>query len=359
MLGPRLDTAGDIAHARETLGAEILGHAEAPGAVMAVDEEVFLAWQVTETLGNLAQRDRFGAGDRADLEFEGLAHVDQVRVGCGGGQEAVRCFDGEFEWDGVGCHEERSGRAGEIVAGGIEGGDDGFGAAKATGGVPGNFKRGEILAKGVVGEEASTQRFADAGDELDRFERLKTADDAAERAEDARLTAVGDAAGRRRFGEKAAVARAALGGVEDAHLALEAVNAAIDQRPAGESGGVVVEVTAGEIIRAVDDDIVAGEERESVGDRDALGVFDDGNERIGGAEAARSGRDLEFADGGVLVEKLALKVVGFDAVEVGDAEGADAGGREVKGSGTTEAAGADDEDPGGGELLLAGDAELI
>jgi hypothetical protein len=104
LLGPSLDTAGDVAHARKALGAQILGHPQASAAVMAVDEKVFLARQVAEAFGDLAHRDRLGAGDRADLEFEGLAHVDQVRVGCGGGQEAVRCFDGEFEWDGVGCH---------------------------------------------------------------------------------------------------------------------------------------------------------------------------------------------------------------------------------------------------------------
>ncbi len=100
------------------------------------------------------------------------------------------------------------------------------------------------MAECVVGEEAAAQRFADAGDELDRFERLKTADDAAERAEDARLAAIGDGAGCGWLGEKAAVARAALGGVEDADLALEAVDAAIDQRPARKSGGVIVQVTA-------------------------------------------------------------------------------------------------------------------
>ena len=271
----------------------------------------------------------------------------------------MRFLDGEFERDGVGCHEEWSGSAGKIVAGRIECGDGGCGAAEAASGIARDFKRGEILAECVVGEKAAAQRFADAGDELDRFERLKTTDDAAERAEDAGLAAVGNGAGRGWLGEKAAVARAALGGVEDADLALEAINAAVDERPAGESGGIVVEVAGGKIVGSVDDDIVAGEERESVAGSDAFGVFDDGDERIGGAQAAGGGCDFEFADGGVVVEELALEIVVFDAVEVGNAEGADAGGREVKGGGTAEAAGADDEDAGGRELLLAGDAELI
>lgn len=215
------------------------------------------------------------------------------------------------------------------------------------------------MAKGVVGEEASTQRFADAGDELDRFEGLETADDAAERAEDAGLAAVGDGAGRGWFGEKAAVARAPVRWIEDADLALESVNTTVDKRAAGEERGVVIEVTGGKVIGAIDDDIVGGEEGESVGDGDAVGVFDDTDKRIRRAQAAGGGDDLEFADGGVVVEELALEVVGFDAVKVGDAERADAGGREVEGGGTAEAAGADDEDAGGREFLLAGDAELI
>ena len=99
LLGPGLDAAGDVAHARKTLGAQILGHPQTPAAVMAVDEQVFLARQVAEAFGDLAHRDRLGAGDGADFEFEGLAHVDQVRVGCGRVKEAVRFLDGEFEWD--------------------------------------------------------------------------------------------------------------------------------------------------------------------------------------------------------------------------------------------------------------------
>ena len=139
-----------------------------------------------------------------------------------------------------------------------------LGAAEAASGVARDFKRGEILPERIVGEEAATQRFADAGDELDRFERLKTADHAAERAEDAGFAAVGDGAGRGWLGEKAAVARAALGGVEDADLALEAINAAVDERTAGEGGGVVVEVAGGKIVGSVDDDVVARDEIEHI-----------------------------------------------------------------------------------------------
>ena len=232
-------------------------------------------------------------------------------------------------------------------------------AAGAASGGAGDFERGEILPEGVVSEQSAAKGFADAGDKLDGFEGLETADDAAERAEDTGFAAVGYGAGGGWLGEKAAVAGRARGGIEDGDLALKFINAAVDERATRQDGGVVVEVAGGERIGAVDDEVVGGEERKGVGGGDALGVLDDLDERIGGAEAAGGGDDLAFADGGVVVEKLTLEVVRLDAVEVGDAEGAEAGGGEVKGSGTAEAAGADHEDARGGELLLAGDADLI
>ena len=42
-LGPSLYAADDIAHTRKALGAEKLGHAQAASAVMAMDEQVFIA----------------------------------------------------------------------------------------------------------------------------------------------------------------------------------------------------------------------------------------------------------------------------------------------------------------------------
>lgn len=76
-------------------------------------------------------------------------------------------------------------------------------------------------------------------------------------------------------------------------------------------------------------------------------------------EAGGGGIDFGRADGGGVVEELALEVVFLDVVEIGEAKRADAGGGEVEGGGAAQAAGADDEDAGGGELLLAGDADVF
>lgn len=147
-------------------------------------------------------------------------------------------------------------------------------------------------------------------------------------------------------------------GIEDGDLTFEFIDAAVDERAAGEDGGVVIQVTRGESVGAVDSDVVGGKDGEGVGGGDAFGMRDDVDERIGGAKTAGGGDDLEFTERGVVMEELALEIVGLDAVEVGDAERADPGGGEVEGGGAAEAAGADDENPGGGEFLLAGDADL-
>ena len=84
---------------------------------------------------------------------------------------------------------------------------------------------------------------------------------------------------------------------------------------------------------------------------------DDGDVGIEGAEPAGGGVDLRFADGGGVVEDLALEVVEGDGIEIGQPERADTGGGEVEGGGAAEAAGADDEHAGGGEPALAGEAD--
>ena len=70
-------------------------------------------------------------------------------------------------------------------------------------------------------------------------------------------------------------------------------------------------------------------------------------------ELLGGGVELRAADVFGGVDDLALQVAGVDDVEVDQAEGADAGRGEVEGERRTEPAGADAEDFGGLELLLA------
>jgi hypothetical protein len=59
------------------------------------------------------------------------------------------------------------------------------------------------------------------------------------------------------------------------------------------------------------------------------------------------------------VEDLALQVGDIDLVAVGDAQLADAGSGKVESCRTTEAARADDEEPGSTQLRLPLDANLV
>jgi putative Holliday junction resolvase len=59
------------------------------------------------------------------------------------------------------------------------------------------------------------------------------------------------------------------------------------------------------------------------------------------------------------VQQLALQIVLFHPIEIGDADRADARGRQIKRCGTAEAAGADDQDPRRGKFLLTSNADSI
>ena len=241
---------------------------------------------------------------------------------------------------------------------GMEGGDRRRGGARATRGRAREFELGEFLVQRVVDEQASAQRFAAARDQLDRLQRLQATDDAAQRADDASLAAIRHGARGRWFGKQATITRRAVLRIEDGDLALEFINAPVNQRPAREGGGIVIEVAGGKRVGPVDDDIVAGEDTQGIAGRDALGVLDDADVGIGLAQS-RGGRGyLWLPDGRVVVEELALEIVGFHAVKVGDTERADACGREVKRGGATQPARANHEHPRGGELLLAGEPDL-
>ena len=232
------------------------------------------------------------------------------------------------------------------------------GAAEWAIRVAGERESLEDLGEGVVGEQTPAEWGADTSDEFDGFEGLEAADDSAQRAEHARLAATGHTARGRWGGEEAAVAWAAARRIENGDLSFEFEYAAVDNRALREERGVVVEVPGGEIIRAVDDHIVVGEQGEGVVYGHAVAMFDDVDEGIRRAQSPRGGGDFRFADGSGVVEELALEVVIGDPIEVGDTERPDSGGREVEGGGTAESAGADDEHAGAGEFALTNDADF-
>ena len=110
----------------------------------------------------------------------------------------------------------------------------------------------------VEEEQAADERTALAEGEFQDFRGLDGADDAGQNAQDAAFGATGDHAGRRRFGIKAAVTRAVEMRREDAGLALEPEDRAVNVGLFEQDAGVVGEVAGGKIVRAIDDDVVLG-----------------------------------------------------------------------------------------------------
>lgn len=295
-----------------------------------------------------------GVFQSADCELERLANIDEHGGEVGPLEQLAGLIDVYFE-----RIIAAGGGRGRGFRGGRRFGRGGAGrAARGAGGIARHALRGECASERIVGEHASDKRFAAARDELDHFHRLKAADDAAQRSNDAGFAATGHGSRGRRRRKQTTVARAAGRRMIDRELAGKFENTAMHQRPPGANGGVVAEVARGKIVRAVDDDIV--------GRKESVGIFrrhggvnrvdrDFGVER---AEPTGGGIDFEPADGGGVVEELALEVVPFHAVRIDEADGADAGGGKVEGDGAAEAPGADNQHARGTEAFLAGHADF-
>ena len=188
--------------------------------------------------------------DRAERAFPVFAHVDKLH-GVEAGAEFV---GGEFV--GVQCGHSRD-SAGFAVACGREFGD---GAAH---GIGGEAQRARRHRKRIPEQQTAGKRFAEAGEELDRFGRLDGSDESGEDAEHASFGAVGHGAGRGWLGKKAAISGTATE-IENARLPLEALNRSVNERATGKHAGVVDEVTCRKIVRAVENDVVSGDEREGI-----------------------------------------------------------------------------------------------
>ncbi len=96
MLSPSIDAALDITDASETLRAQVLGDAQTATAVVAMDEQVLVARQHGQLLGDLAHGNRLRAGDATDGALMRLTHIDEPRLSWSGGEEALGFCNGEF-----------------------------------------------------------------------------------------------------------------------------------------------------------------------------------------------------------------------------------------------------------------------
>ncbi len=158
---------------------------------------------------------------------------------------------------------------------------------------------------------------------------LQCADDPGQHAEDSTFGARGNQSGRRRLRIQASIARPA-GIAEYADLPLEAENRTVDVRLAEENASVVHQVARGEIVGAIDDDVVIAEEVERILAGQPSFVLIDLNVGIQSAKARGSCFDFWPADVRRAEKNLALQVGQIDLVEVDEANAAHTGGGEIQ-----------------------------
>ena len=200
----------------------------------------------------------------------------------------------------------------------------------------------------VVHHQAAKQRLADAGDQLDRLGAHHRRDRRAQNAEHATLGAGRDHSRWRRLRVQVAIVQAEpVGGVlpEHRHLTLEPVDRPPDVRLAREHRGVVDQVARCEVVRAVQDQVVLGEQVDRVVCLEPELVQSHLDQRVDLQDRVACALRLRPPDVGLAVDDLPLQVGLVHDVEFDDADGADARGGQVQQGGRTEPTGADHQHP--------------
>ena len=259
-----------------------------------------------------------------DLPLVRLAHVDQRHVLAGVDQIrqlARRERDLRRELGNIGRDAAERLVVDELRHGRV------LPADRALGVFP-HFQLAELQLERVVDQHPADHRIAGTGYELDGFGRLQRTDRPAEHAEHAALGARRDHPGRRRLGEQAAIARSVLR-PEHRQLSVEPVDRSPHVRLAEQHARVVHEVPRGEVVRSVDDQVVAAEEVERVLRRDEGLVLDHVDERVDLLDRVFRAVELLPADVRLAVHDLTLEVRLVHHVVVDEAEGSHACRREV------------------------------
>ncbi len=206
-------------------------------------------------------------------------------------------------------------------------------------------------------EETPDERLTDSEEQLDRLGHLDRPHRGAQDAQDATLRARRNGPRRRGVGEDAAVTRPVLG-PPDRDLTVETVDRAPHVRLAEQHAGVADEVARGEVVRAVEDDVVVAEDLERVRGVQPHVVTDHGHVGVDAGDRLGRRLGLEPPHVGVAVDDLSLQVARLHDVRVDNPQGADPRRREVEQRRRAEPTGAHDEHLRRGEPLLALHADL-
>ncbi len=121
--------------------------------------------------------------------------------------------------------------------------------------VPGNLYRAEIHFQCIPEQQPPPQRRTDVQDRLDHFGCLYRTDDARYHPENSGFLARRDHSGRRRYLEQAAVTWP-FSRNDCHHLPLKPEYRGAYQRFPQHHAGIVHEITGGEVVASVNDDII-------------------------------------------------------------------------------------------------------
>lgn len=141
--------------------------------------------------------------------------------------------------------------------------------------------------------------------------------------------------------------------VEDADLSLKLEDASVDQRPAGKERGIGVQVAGGKVVGTVENDIVIGKHFDRVVGLHALFVRDDVHVWVQIGNALGAGRRFGSVYVRGAVHDLALEIVGFNPVEIGETDRADSGRRQIERRRAAKSTGAHNQNPGTLEPFLS------
>ena len=147
-------------------------------------------------------------------------------------------------------------------------------------------------------------------------------------------------------------------GIEYADLSLETMHCAVHQRLAELHAGVVKQITRGEIVGTVDDEIDAVEQTFDVIAAHTLGDGIDARAWIERGQCKRCGFDFPHTDARFGMQNLSLQIAAVHDIVVGDPQRADACSRKIVRRRRTKPACADQQHACGFEFALAFNTDL-
>jgi hypothetical protein len=216
----------------------------------------------------------------------------------------------------------------------------------------------------VIEQQTTNQRFADTGDELDHFHCLQAADHAWQHAKHARFCASGDSSRRRRFREEIAI-RGILRAVrtgqirhQHCHCAIKAAHRAGYQRSPDLGRRIRQHIARCEVIGAIDNHIVIGNQRFGIVRVKAQRMAFDRYMRIDARNGVSRALDLFLTDAFRVMDDLSLEIGQRNRIVVDDAERPDARSRQILQHGRSETTRTDNQYTRCLQLLLARAADF-